>query len=175
MKINTGLRALLGVCGLLLGAGCDTINRSQYQVLGPARADGVRLAVTSEQQEAVRDVLQSVAKDLRFQERTDRSLVPNTIASYGEMDNLNPITFIAYVKQDTILIDILHSPTEVGESLRYRKVRDAILSGLNQRLPAGTVKIPDRRAPSKNTASTPEGTKPGSNISQTDLPTRPSK
>jgi hypothetical protein len=144
MKINTGLAALLGICGVLLCAGCDTINRSQYQVLGPARADGVRLAVTAEQQQAVREVLQTVAKELRFQERTERSLVPNTIASYGEKDNLNPITFIAYVTKDTILIDILHSNTAVGESCAIAKSR-------TPSSPATTCS----RAPSKVTVAPP--------------------
>jgi len=172
MKINTGLPALLALCGLLSCMGCDTINRSQYQIVGPTRTDGLRLAVTPEQQDAVREVLQSVAKQFRFQERTPRSLVPNTIASYGEMDNLNPIMFMAYVKQDTIMVDILHDNTAVGESMRYRKVRDAIVSGLHERLPAGTIKVSDRQTQAKSSVSTPNGTKAGSGVAPTQLPAK---
>ncbi|HEY2981475.1 MAG TPA: hypothetical protein VGJ22_09865 [Anaerolineales bacterium] len=174
MKINAGPLALLGVCVLLLCAGCDTINHTQYQVLGRPTADGTRLAVSAGQQEAVRQVLQTVAKQLRFADRTARSVVPNTLASYGETDKLNPITFVAYLNKDVILIDIVHKPTEIGESERYRKVQDAILSGLRQRLPPDYVTIPARGSQTRNVASSPfEGTKPNSSLSHSDWPTRP--
>jgi hypothetical protein len=172
MKINTGPWALLGVC-LLLGAGCDTVNHTQYKVLGRSSVDGTHLAVSADQQEAVRQVLESVAKDLRFQNRTARSLVPNTIAAYGEMDKSNPISFVAYLDKGVIVIDIVHHNTEPGESERYRKVQDRILAGVKQAVPPNCVTIPDRWSQTRNVPSSPEPAKPRSNLSQSDWPIRP--
>ena len=174
MKMNHGSLALLGACVLLLGAGCDTVNHTQYKVLGPVRVDGSHFAVSADQQEAVRQVLQAVAQELRFQERTTRSVVPNTIVSYGEPDRPYPITFVAYATKEAIVIDILHAPSEIGESERYRRVQDLILTGLKQRMPLKCVSIPDRRSQTKNIASAPlEGARTNGNLSNSDWPTHP--
>ena len=148
------LPALLGACLLLFGAGCDTINHSQYQVRGLPNIEGIRATVTTSQRAVVREVLAAVAQQLRFQDRTERSMVPNVIASYGEEDNLNPITFLAYQHQDFVVIDVLHAPTTWGESQRYRQVQDLILSGLRSRVPKAAILISGRHQRIQNTAPT---------------------
>lgn len=149
------LSTLLGAGLLLLGAGCDTINHSQYQVRGLPNIEGIRARVTTGQRAAVREVLASVAGQLRFQDRTERSMVPNVIVSYGEEDNLNPITFLAYQHQDFVVVDVLHTPTTPGESKRYRQVQDLILSGLRSRVPKAAILTSGRHERIQHNASAP--------------------
>lgn len=135
MKINTVL--LVAVCAglLLLGSGCATYNHTQYLVRGPRNIEGKPTAATALQRETVRQALADVAKKLKFQERTERSVIPDLIGTYGEEDNLNPITFTARMDKDVIVIDIMHDATTPGETQRYLRTRDAIFSELKKQMP----------------------------------------
>lgn len=135
MKINTVLPVLLSLGLLLLGAGCASYNHTQYVMQGPPNIYGKRTPATPLQMEAVRQVMAEVAKRLKFQDRTERSVVPGVIGTYGEEDKLNPVSFTARLDRGIIVIDILHQPTSVGESQRYQKVRDAIVSELQKQFP----------------------------------------
>ena len=118
---------------VLLAAGCDTINHAQFQVAGQTAAGGTRLAISSDDREAVRQIVQAAAQQLHYEDRLPLSLTPNTIASYAEPDNENPITILAWVKDQTIVVDIIHRPTDLGESSAYRKAHDLLLASLQNR------------------------------------------
>ena len=134
MKINTVLSALLGV-GLLLTFGCASYNHTQYVMQGSPNIYRKLTPATPLQVEAVRQVMADVAKRLKFQDRTERSVVSGVIGTYGEEDKLNPVSFTARLDQGVIVIDILHQPTSVGESQRYQAVRDGIASELQRQFP----------------------------------------
>jgi hypothetical protein len=135
MKINTVLSALLGVGLLLLAVGCASYNHTQYVMQGPRNIHRKLTPATPLQVEAVREVMADVAKRLKFQDRTERSVVPGIIGTYGEEDKLNPVSFTARLEKGVIIIDILHQPSSVGESQRYQKVRDSIASELQRQFP----------------------------------------
>ncbi len=118
---------------VLLAAGCDTINHTQFQVAGQTAASGTRLAISSDDREAVRQTVQAAAQELHYEDRLSLSLTPNTIASYAEPDNENPITIVAWLKDQTIVVDIIQKPTDLGESSAYRKVHDLLLASLKNR------------------------------------------
>ena len=162
MKTTTLLSTFLGAALLWLGTGCDTINQSQYQVRGLPNIEGVRVPLTAGQRALVREVLASVAQELRFQERTERSRVPNVIAAYGEEDNLNPITFLAYQQEGFVVVDIFHAPTTLGETKRYRQARELIHARLQERVPKAAVITSGRHQHLQNTAPAPaESGQPG--------------
>ena len=135
MKINTFLVGITSLGLLLIAAGCASYNHTQYLMQGPPNLEGKRTAATPLQREAVRVALAKLAKDMRFRDRTERSVVPNVIGAYGEEDKLKPITFTAWMEGGSIVIDVLHQPGEPGESLRYQTVRDRIFSELNRQFP----------------------------------------
>src|SRR5260370_31168362 len=110
-KLCPGLFAALVV---LLAAGCDNINQPQFQVGGQTAASGTRLAISTDDRDAVRQVVQAAAQELHYEDRLPQTLTPNTIASYAEPDNENPITIIAWVKDQTIVGHIMHKPTDLG-------------------------------------------------------------
>ena len=135
MKMNIVLSALLGAGLLWLAAGCASYNHTQYLVRGPVNIHRKLTPATPLQVETVRQVMADVAKRLKFQDRTERSVVPGVIGTYGEEDKLNPVSFTARLDQGVIVIDILHQPTSMGESLRYQKVRDALSAELQKEFP----------------------------------------
>ena len=135
MKINIVLSALLGAGLLLLAAGCASYNHTQYVMQGPPNIHRKLTPASPLQMEAVRQVMADVAKRLKFQDRTERSVVPGVIGTYGEEDKLNPVSFTARLDQGVIVIDILHQPTSMGESHRYQTVRDAIAAELQKQFP----------------------------------------
>ena len=135
MKINTVLSALLGAGLLLLAVGCASYNHTQYVMQGSPNIYRKPTPATPLQVEAVRQVMADVAKQLKFQDRTERSVVSGVLGTYGEEDKLNPVSFTARLDQGVIVIDILHQPTSMGESQRYQQVREAISSELQRQFP----------------------------------------
>ena len=91
MKMNIVLSALLGAGLLWLAAGCASYNHTQYLVRGPVNIHRKLTPATPLQVETVRQVMADVAKRLKFQDRTERSVVPGVIGTYGEEDKLNQI------------------------------------------------------------------------------------
>jgi hypothetical protein len=147
-----GLFAALVV---LLAAGCDTINHTQFQVAGQTAASGTRLAISTDDRDAVRQVVQAAAQELHYEDRLPQTLMPNTIASYAEPDNDNPITIVAWVKDQTIVVDIMHKPTDLGESSAYRKVHDLLTTALKNRFGTRVEIAPVDKQISSRTILTP--------------------
>jgi hypothetical protein len=101
--------------------------------VGQTAASGTRLAISTDDRDAVRQVVQAAAQELHYEDRLPQTLMPNTIASYAEPDNDNPITIVAWVKDQIIVVDIMHKPTDLGESSAYRKVHDLLTTALKNR------------------------------------------
>ncbi len=140
---------------VLLAAGCDTINHTQFQVVGATAASGTRLTISSDDRDAVRQVVQAAAQELHYEDRLAQTLMPNTIASYAEPDNENPITIVAWVKDQAIVVDIMHKPTEPGESSAYRKVHDLLLAALKNQFGARVEVAPHEKQISSRTILAP--------------------
>ena len=149
-KQSAGLFCLL----LLVCAGCDTINHAQYQVLGPVSVTGTRAVISSQDRENVKEILQAAAARLHYEDRLQQSLTPNTIASYAEPDSENPISFMAWAKDPVIIIDIIHKPTQLGESSAYQKVLNTLLSDLKEKFGDRIVISPHENQASSKTIFT---------------------
>ena len=135
----------LGVLLGLVSAGCDTVNRTQYQVSGPASIEGVRASVSAADRAEVKEVLSAVATRLHFEDRTQVSLVPNTIVLFAQTERRDPVRILAWEKQGSIIIDITHTPTTPGETAFYRRVQSTVFTELQNRFgPRAT--IPARKS-----------------------------
>ncbi len=77
--------------------------------------------------------MQAAAQELHYEDRLPQTLTSNAVASYAEPDNENPITIVAWVKDQTIVVDIMHKPTDLGESSAYRKAHDLLSAALKNR------------------------------------------
>ena len=139
MKHVTALAVLLA----LVGAGCGTlVNHTQYHVLPPG-PQAPNATVPAGEREAAKQVLQTVAEQFHLEDRTKTSLIPNVLAAYSERDELYPITLAAWVHGSSIVIDILHQPYAVGETPKYRKIRDRAFQLMEERF-GNRVVLPSR-------------------------------
>lgn len=118
---------------LLLLAGCSIPNQARY-VISPAGTTGAAVGgATIADQETVKEILQTVAKALKLQDMTAASLVPNTIVYYQEIDSNTPVKLIAWGEGGKILIELMHWPDQIGETLPYRSTREYIESELKRK------------------------------------------
>jgi hypothetical protein len=95
-------------------------------------ADGAA-HVSTEDREAVREVLASTASELRLKDFTDSSIVPETIAFYQQAGTTTPLKLLAWVEDGRILIDLLQFPEEPGETRLYQRARDILQERLRSR------------------------------------------
>jgi len=129
MMKNTSL-----LLGLLIMAGCTMPNESRYQIGPPAAVGGgARPGATPADQEAVKEILQTVAAPLKLKDMTSVSLVPNVIVYYQEIDSNNPVKLIAWSEGDKIFIEMSHWPEEIGETRPYRSTREYIETELKRK------------------------------------------
>jgi hypothetical protein len=137
------LAALVGLLALLV-AGCGTlVNHAQYQIRPASRTQPKSAAVVpAGERDAVKQILQTVANEFHFEDRTKSSLVPNVIGAYSQRDELYPITFVGWVHEGSVIVDVLHQPYSVGETPKYREVRERMLKLLQDRFGSRTVLSP---------------------------------
>lgn len=114
----------------LLLAGCGTVNHAQYQLSGPQRADGLHAAVSGEDREQVREIVTAHAARFKLKDFTQSSRLPNLIVYFQESDAQNPIKLSARVVGDNILIDLMRTLPEVGETLTYRTAKETLWAEL---------------------------------------------
>ena len=115
---------------LSLLAGCTVPNQARYQISPPGPAGAAATAVDKEN---VKEILQNVAKPLKLQDMTGSSLVPNTVLYLQEIDSNTPVKLIAWTEEGKILIELMHWPDTLGETLPYRSAREYIESELKRR------------------------------------------
>ena len=118
----------------LVVTGCDTVNHSQLQVLPPTVERGTPAVATvpAADRMAVKQVLTEIAVKHRFEDRTELSLLPETVCSFAQPDVKYPVRIVAWVTKDRISIDLIHNPPTTGETIAYRNLRDEIVSALNK-------------------------------------------
>ena len=115
---------------VLLLAGCTVPNQARYQVF-PASA--THPTATPADQAAVKEIIQTAAKTLKLEDMTASSIVPNTIAYFQQVDSNTPVKLIAWNENGKILIELMHWPDTLGETLPFRSTREYIESELKQR------------------------------------------
>ena len=123
--------ACLSLLTLLLATACDTVNHSQLQIRPPEGKEKTFLTVPVAERDTVRMVLEKIAKEWYFEDRTKISLVPDTLCSFAQPDAKQPLGMRAWVLKGSVVIDITQKPTEAaGESSAYRRLRDRITEDL---------------------------------------------
>ena len=119
---------MLLAAGLLVG--CRMVNQSQYQIAGSSHHEGMQAVVTAENRQAVKAVLAETAAKLRFQDLTEQSLVPDVIGYWQQQETDLPMRLLARVVGDRVVIDLLHYPYPLGETLDYRAAKELLLADL---------------------------------------------
>jgi len=145
------LSLLLGV--LVLG-GCTVPNQARYQVSSAAPGAEPRSAATPADKEAVKEILQTVAKPLRLQDLTATCLITNAIVYYQEIDSNTPVKLVAWSEGDKIMIELMHWPDTVGETRPYRSTREYIESELQRKFGARSSVVAFRKIVEKPAGST---------------------
>ena len=90
----------------------------------------MQAVVTAENRQAVKAVLAETAAKLRFQDLTEQSLVPDVIGYWQQQETDLPMRLLARVVSDRIVIDLLHYPYPLGETLDYRAAKELLLADL---------------------------------------------
>jgi hypothetical protein len=126
----------------LITTGCDTVNHSQLRIAPPRSARRVQLTIPATERQRVKQVLTDIALKHRLEDRTELSLIPDTVASFSEVDKKNPIRFVAWVKDNHIYIDLFQRPPEAGETEAYRQLREEIISELDNHFGARLKQVP---------------------------------
>jgi hypothetical protein len=118
----------------LVVTGCDTVNHSQIQVVPPKTERGTPAVATvpAAERMAVKQVLTEIAVKHRFEDRTDLSLIPETICSFAQPDVKHPLRIVAWVTKDRISIDLFQKPPGTGETIAYRNLREEVMSALDK-------------------------------------------
>jgi hypothetical protein len=125
--------ACLSFVSLLWLTGCDTVNHSQLQIQAPRGEEKTRVTVPASEREAVAQILKDLATKKHFEDRTQLSLIPDTICSHAQPDVRYPISMRAWVAKERIIIDLVQTPPDAaGESLTYQKLREELTAELEQ-------------------------------------------
>lgn len=106
--------------------------RTQYQVVGPTPAVGARVAVSADDQQKVKEIVKAVAVKMRFEDRTDTSLVPGTLVRYAQPVRENPMTLVAWVNKGNVIVDFMQESPVLGETEAYRTTKDTLLLDLQR-------------------------------------------
>lgn len=126
----------------ILLSGCRMVNQAQYQIPGSARGEGLQAVVTSERRQAVRAVLAETAAKLKFQDLTAQSLVPDVIGYWQQQETEVPMRLLARVVEDRVVIDLMHYPWPIGETLDYRAAKELLLADLRAKFRGKVVVAP---------------------------------
>lgn len=129
--IKLGWAVAVAAGGLLL-AGCESLNYSQYQILGPVDPFGVRSAVTPADREAIRQIVGAAAARYKLVDMTGSSLVPNIFAYYTEIDVANPIEIKVYLVGDKVVVDLMQTSAG-GETATYRELKQTLVRDLAEK------------------------------------------
>ncbi len=122
----------------LLAMGCTELrqNLTQYQVLGQSgERRNTRVAVTTSDREAVKEIVTGLATQWRLVDRTSISVLPSVIASYSQDWDVTryPTSLQAYEYQGKIIVDLSQESPEVGEPRLYQARAQQLLNGLQEK------------------------------------------
>ncbi|HKQ39793.1 MAG TPA: hypothetical protein VJ063_17070 [Verrucomicrobiae bacterium] len=130
---------------LLLLAGCDTIDRTQFRVEPRTTASGTRVAINAADIDMVKAVIQPFAADFKMRDISQLSLIPNALATYQQYDTTTPMKLVAWTQEGAIIIDLAHDSPEPGESPGYVKAREQLLADLRRQFGNRVTVVPYRR------------------------------
>ena len=139
---------------VLLTAGCDTIDRTQFRI-DPARA-GARTAVPAAEREAIKDALQPFAKQFKLQDTTAQSLIPNVIVQYQQMDTTTPLKLIVWDNNGAVLVDLFQGSSEPGVTGTYQRARDQLIQLLREQFGERVTLVPFRQEAEQRRRIAPE-------------------
>ena len=128
MKHCVARTALLGLLLSTLVA-CNTTTQTRFEI-NPLDNPSTP---STEDRDAVKDVLAGAATELRLKDFTATSIVPETIVFYQQSDTSNPLKVIAWVEDSRIFVDVLQFPSEPGESMLYQRARNLVQRELTKR------------------------------------------
>ena len=119
---------------VLVITGCDTVHHSQIQILAPKVERGTKPVATvpASERAVVKQILTDIATRHRFEDRTELSLIPETLCSFAQPDVKHPMSMKAWVVKDRISIDIFQRPPGAGETEAHRKLREEVMSALEK-------------------------------------------
>src|SRR6185503_10839742 len=124
-------RAQLLYTSLLLAtslvAGCDTIDRTQVRINPAETRSGTRMPLSATDREALKTALQPIAAQLKLQDMTGQSLIPNVIVHFQQMDTTTPIKLIAWENNGGLLVDLMQGAPTPGETGVYQRARDNLV------------------------------------------------
>src|SRR6185503_8572868 len=118
---------------LVLLTGCDTTNHTRYQIHGGAQIADARATVAPDDREAIKEILRAAAARWKLKDVTELSLVPNTIIYFQEAEAPYAKKLFAWAAGDQIFVDMMQTPSQVGEDSAYRSTREYLLSELKAR------------------------------------------
>lgn len=121
----------LAAATLLLG-GCDTLDRTQYQVAAPSQDGSFRTIVTPADREAIQAVLQPIAVQFKLQDLSDRALNPSIIAYYQQPGRDQPLKLVAWKRDGSVIIDLLQGPSVMAPTDAYLAAREKLAHDLQQ-------------------------------------------
>jgi hypothetical protein len=137
MKLGVILLAAVAV----IGAGCSTLNHSQYQVKGPVNNVGVRGTVSAADRAVVKEIANAVAAQFKLKDMTTSSVVPGTIGYYTEIDVNNPVEVKVYSAGDQVVVDVMQADS-AGETRAFRQIKEALQSELESQFGSRLVIAP---------------------------------
>lgn len=140
----------------LAATGCDTIDRTQIRIAPVQSRTGARTVVSATEREAVKGALQPIVRQLKLQDITRQSLIPNVIVHYQQMDTTSPIKLIAWESTGAILVDLMQGEGDPGESGVYQRARDNLLQILREQFGERVTLVPYRREAEQRRKLTPE-------------------
>ncbi len=123
--------AILGLGLFILTSGCDTVSHSQLRVAPPPTERRARAILPAADRQAIKQVLSEIGTKYRMEDRTALSLIPDTLCAYSEVDKKHSMRFVAWVKDQSVFVDIFQRPPETGESEAYWKLREEIMAALD--------------------------------------------
>jgi hypothetical protein len=121
--VPVALSLLLAACGTV-------INHTQYRLSGARRADGLHAAVNAEDRERVTEIVTALAGRFKLKDFRESSQMTNLLVYFHEPDAQNPMKLSARVVGNNILVDLMRTLPEVGETLTYRTAKETLWSEL---------------------------------------------
>ena len=139
---------------VVLGAGCDTIDRTQLRI-GPADT-GAAAAAPPAEREAVKDALAPFARQYKMQDMTAQSFLPSVIVQYQQIDTTTPLKVVAWENNGAILVDLFQGASEPGVTGTYQRARDQLIQILRTRFGERVTLVPFRQEAEQRRKLVPE-------------------
>jgi hypothetical protein len=133
----------------MLGAGCETLNYSQYQILGAVNDFGIRATVSASDRDTVKQIVSAAAAQFKLVDMTTSSIVPNTVAYYTQIDTPRPLEIKVYTSGDRLVVDVLQLSSG-GESLAFTRLKETIVRDLSVQFGPRMVVKPTSGVPEAN-------------------------